>query len=218
MTSIAVITASLPHRADMLRAAAATVAAQSIGEAVNVRHHVLVNANITVAEARNQMLEQTTADWVAFLDDDDLLDNDHLEVLWRRAMADDLDVVIPHCRFDGPPLPTPSCCAGYCNRPFVLEDLRSHGIFPITVLVRREALAAVGNFRLEDTWEDWSAWNRMADAGARFEVVPETTWTYVTAHAADRRTTHIAEGAPSPADRRAARQAARRARLENRDA
>lgn len=206
--AVTVITASLPHRAHLLVEAHASVLLQTVPAA----HSILVDASIPVAEARNRLLAQVSTNWVAFLDDDDLLDPHHIEVLTRRAAAGDVDVVIPYCRFDGPALPA-------VNHPFDLDALRDHGIFPITVLARTEAIRAAGCFHLDDTWEDWSLWNRMADAGARFAVVPEVTWTYRTAHAEDRRTTAIAEGRAqlSQVDRRAARRAARRARLEGRD-
>lgn len=192
---VTVITASLPHRNDLLEQARQSVADQTLGP---VRHLVDVDPDVSVAVSRNRLLERVVTEWVAFLDDDDLLDPHHIETLLVRARQGDVDVVASYCRFDGPPLPTPACCTGFCNRPFVLEDLRSHGIFPITVLARRQALADAGDFRLEDTWEDWSLWNRMADLGSRFVTLPDVTWTYVTAHAEDRRTTHISNGTSRP--------------------
>lgn len=176
---ITVITASLPHRSAMLERAAASVEAQTLAP---VAHRINVDASISVAEARNRLLAETTTPWVAFLDDDDVLDPHHLEMLAARASADDLDVVIPHCRFEGEPLPGLACCPGYYNRPFVLEDLRQHGIFPLTVLARVAAMDAAGNFPPDKPFEDWSLWNTMADMGSSFEVVPVVTWTYFRGH------------------------------------
>jgi glycosyltransferase involved in cell wall biosynthesis len=116
---------------------------------------------------------------VAFLDDDDTIDPDHLETL---AAAPDADVLAPFCRFDGPAIP-----AKYVNRRYERSALRAHGIFPITVLARRQAIIDAGSFDPSDRYEDWSLWNRMADNGCRFEILPVVTWTYRTAHR-DRRT------------------------------
>jgi glycosyltransferase involved in cell wall biosynthesis len=177
-SDVTVITASMPSRHQLLVEALAAVAAQTVPCA----HLVGVDQGHGVADVRTQLVEAARTEWVAFLDDDDLIDPDHLETL--LAHAGDADVVIPHCRFDGPPLP-----AGYYNRPYDRGELRRHGIFPLTVLARRQAVLDAGGFR-DDKYEDWSLWNRMADQGARFVVVPKETWTYRTV-TADRRTPQL---------------------------
>lgn len=173
---VTVITASLPERSPLLAEAAASVAAQT----VPVAHLIGVDAGRSVSEVRNALVETAQTEWVAFLDDDDLLDPHHVATLLEHTAG--ADVVIPHCRFDGPPLPPK-----FCNRPYSRADLRKHGIFPITVLARRQAVLDVGGFPLEG-WDDWGLWNRMADARCKFTVVPEVTWTYRTDAAPDRRT------------------------------
>lgn len=172
---VTVITASLPHRHELLREAVRSVGAQT----TPCSHFVQVDASHKVAPVRNNLVEAAQTEWVAFLDDDDLLDRDHIETL--LAHSADADVVIPYCRFDGPALPE-----GYCNRLYDRVALASHGIFPITVLARRRAVIDAGGFALEG-WDDWLLWNAMADRGARFVTVPRVTWTYRT-RTADRRT------------------------------
>ena len=179
---VTIVTASLPERARLLGEAMDSVARQS----VKVAHLVGVDAERGVAEVRNALVVAAATEWVGFLDDDDLLDAHHVAALLERAGS--ADVLIPHCRFDGPPLPE-----GYCNRPYDRADLAAHGIFPITVLARRQALLDAGAFHPEAQWEDWDLWNRMADAGARFEVVPVVTWTYRT-RGQERRTRRLQAG------------------------
>lgn len=164
-----IITPSVPSRRDLLAEATESVAAQTVA----VQHLIDDDPKRSVADKRNRMISAASTDWVAFLDDDDILDPIHVETL----LGGEADVVIPHCRFLGPPLPAIDCCPGYYNRPFDREDLRQHGIFPITVLARREAILGAGGFG-DGKYEDWDLWNAMADAGATFEVVPVVTWTY----------------------------------------
>jgi hypothetical protein len=124
------------------------------------------------AAVRNELLTGVTTEWVAFLDDDDLLDASHIEILHGVAHRADATVVVSYCRFAGTPIPP-----RYCNRPYDREALRRHGIFPITVLVKTEAIRRAGCFG-DERYEDWALWNRMADQGAFFLTVPEETWTY----------------------------------------
>lgn len=175
---ITVVTPSLPERSVLLAECLASVSAQTQPPTA---HLVAVDhAYEGPALTRNALLRAVETEWVAFVDDDDLLDPHHLETL--AGHADDADVVIPYCRFDGPPIPPK-----FVNQPFDRGRLARHGIFPITVLARTTAVMNAGGFRRRDRYEDWSMWNRMADAGATFAVVPEVTWTYRTGHG-DRRT------------------------------
>jgi glycosyltransferase involved in cell wall biosynthesis len=179
-TGVTVITPSIPERSGLLAEAKATVVDQTLQPVV---HLVAVDHDRQgPAAIRQQLLDATSTEWVAFLDDDDLLDPHHLHELVHRAAETAADVVIPRCRFDGPPLPTK-----YCNQPFDRARLAAHGIFPITVLARTSAVIGAGGFDPADRYEDWSLWNRMADRGARFVNLDLVTWTYRTGHA-DRRT------------------------------
>lgn len=178
MADVTVITPTLPERPGMLAAATASVAAQTVPP---VAHLIGVDyARRGPAAVRSDLVAAATTEWVAFLDDDDVLDPDHLAVL--LANSDGYDVVGAYCRFDGPPL-----LAKYHNRRFDRRVLSLHGIFPITVIARRQPVIDADGFRAGDRYEDWSLWNRMADNGCTFHIVPRETWTYRTAHA-DRRT------------------------------
>lgn len=177
---ITVITPSLPERSGLLGQAIDSVCYQDLAP---VAHLVGIDhARRGPAAVRQELVEAATTEWVAFLDDDDRLHDAHLRLLHQVAERTVADVVIPRCRFEGPPLP-----AKYCNQPFDRDRLRDHGIFPITVLARRPAVLTAGGFDPADRYEDWALWNRMADNGCRFVDLDETTWTYRTS-TADRRT------------------------------
>lgn len=183
MVDVTVVTPSLPSRAGLLAEACASVAGQ---DALPAAHLIGVDhAGRGPAEIRSELVAAAHTKWVAFLDDDDLLDPCHLALLHRVGEQADADVVIPYCRFDGDPLP-----ARYCNQAYDRQALRERGIFPITVLVKTATVRRCGLFRPEDRYEDWALWNRVADWGGFFLVVPEVTWTYRTA-GADRRTNGV---------------------------
>lgn len=158
----------------MLADAMRSVAHQTLRPAV---HTIAIDYyGFGPAAVRNDLLEGVLTPWVAFLDDDDILDPNHLEVLATTVDLNTVDVVISHCRFIGESIPPK-----YCNRPFDREALRIHGIFPITVLARRKAILDAGGFG-DERYEDWALWNRIADNGGRFHVIPQVTWTYRLGH------------------------------------
>lgn len=190
IASISVVTPTIPRRSFQLHLAMASVQAQDM---LPTEHIVMVDTGYEIgdpmgpAKLRNAAMRGCTQPFVAFLDDDDTMDVHHLSTLAHAMVEHDADLAYSYCRFDGPPLPPQ-----YYNQPYEREVLRQHGIFPITVLARRAAMLDCEGFRDEDTYEDWSLWNRMADAGCVFTSVPEITWTYRTGHAS--RTTEAMEG------------------------
>jgi type III secretory pathway component EscS len=187
---ISVITPTIPGRAFMLQQAMASVQDQTL---LPREHVVIVDLGHAVGKPwgpsyiRNMAIQATKQPYVAFLDDDDVLDNVHLDVLAHVLVAHGADLVYSFCRFDGPEI-NPI----FVNQVYDREILREHGIFPITVLVNRSSLLDCGGFREEDQYEDWALWNRMADNGCRFACVPEVTWIYRTGH--ESRTKQAMEG------------------------
>lgn len=171
---ITVVTPSLPTRSEMLAEAMATVMWQTMPPTAH-----LVGVDFAMrgpAAIRNELLAGVQTEWVAFLDDDDLLDEHHIERLAIAGLHADATVVVPYCRFSGETIPD-----RYCNQPYDRHALADHGIFPITVLAKTEAIRRAGCFGGE-RYEDWCLWNRMADQGAFFLTVPEQTWTYRLGH------------------------------------
>jgi GT2 family glycosyltransferase len=123
------------------------------------------------AHIRNRLARKTRAEWVLFLDDDDLLDADAVETILRYA--DRADVVYPWCRVTGNNTWTPN----RLYRPDAL--LRAKGFIPVTCLVRRAMFLEVGGFREDlDVMEDLDLWRRLLAHGARFVCCPEVVWTY----------------------------------------
>lgn len=183
MSSVDVCIPSIPPRQRM-----ATRAIASVGEQTLKPARVIVNVDthkMGAAFSRNAALEKASAEWVAFLDDDDWLFPEHLEHLMKCAEETGADMVYPWFESNGPdPLFIDNEAAGM--RPFddkAREWLINTGNFiPVTALVKRELLLEVGGFQIPpngDEWnpcEDWGAWRAVAMAGANIVHLPERSW------------------------------------------
>lgn len=182
--TVSVITASLPSRPWMLAEACVSVASQTRQP---TEHLVGVDYERQgSAIVRNQLVRAAHCDWLAFLDDDDLLYPNHLDRLVATAVETGADLVYPWCHVTGRPRWNPS-------QPFDTDALREANYVPITVLLRRELFADLGGFRTYDQWpeqvqghdggvfrghEDWDLWLRILESGGHIECLPEPTWLY----------------------------------------
>lgn len=161
-----VLTASVPKRAGMLAEAMESVAAQTLQPE---RHLVAVDyARRGGAATYNQLLAQVDTEWFCCLDDDDLLDDNHLETLVDHICEH--DVVYSYCRSVGGSF-------DWYNQPFDKERLFTSSPVPITALCRTDLAQKVGGFPL--TWDyDRALWQNIHIAGGRFRTVERATWTY----------------------------------------
>lgn len=185
--TVSVCIPHLPFRTDMLARALGSVFTQRC-----VPDEVLVASDVSregAAATRNRAIAMASGDYLAFLDDDDELHPQHIEVLVQTALDTGADLVYPWFdlsngsdpfRLDGEPLE---------HRPF--DDrareciLHEANFIPVTVLVRRELVCDLGCFPTPYTerWpygdcEDWGLWKDMLRAGASFVHVPMRTWTW----------------------------------------
>ena len=141
------------------------------------------------AATRNRALERVETDWVAWLDDDDELLPNHLDVLLRYA--GDADLVYPTPQMVGGRDPTAVAKDGVWRRPWGVHfgpeqehHIRTHGSFiPMTHMVRTEAVQDVGGFppgvTLPDgrySGEDERYLIQLLDAGMTFMHVNVITW------------------------------------------
>lgn len=183
---VAVITAALPTRGALLADAISSVAAQTLPAH---RHLVAVDLQREGSAAvRNQLAASAyDCEWLAFLDDDDVLYPHHLERLVAAGEAQAADLVYPWCDVEG------RSDGWNPSRLFDADALRQGNYVPITCLVSRRTFDRMGGFRQYEQWspemqsfdgggfrghEDWDLWLRMLDAGCTFVCVPERTWRY----------------------------------------
>ena len=166
--SISVITPSLPTRSKMLGEACESVAVQTLQPAEHLigvdygRRGSAYMRNHLVASSRH-------GDWIAFLDDDDILWPHHLARLAQEAEAG-ADIVY-------------SQSEGYSvAKPFDAAALRVGNFIPATVLMRCSLFRHLNGFMpstaVEHGFEDWDLWKRALTARAKFAFIPEPTWLY----------------------------------------
>lgn len=133
------------------------------------------------AATRNRAWRNTTAEWVAFLDDDDELGPDHLRWLRDCAVEADADFVYPWFWVEGGTDPFPM----FFGQPWDAEHPHQT---TITGLWRREALEAIDGFPppgngLVDEFgnrigEDYAAVLALNAKGGRIVHLPARTWTW----------------------------------------
>ncbi len=169
MAEIAVLTATLPSRSQLLNECHASVLCQT----VQVQHLVGVDHDREgPAAIRNRLAQETDADWLLPLDDDDLLDRICAETLLDATEG--ADIVVPWCRV----IDTPGMDQWTPNRLFRPEPLLTYNFVPVTALVSADLWRTVGGMPEKVDVEDWRMWRRCAAEGARFRVVPEICWSY----------------------------------------
>lgn len=129
---------------------------------------------------RSRGLESVTTDYVAFLDDDDELLENHLASCIRHAIDTKSDVVYPGCKVIGPQgqvLPHREEYGRY-GKAFDPELLRKKSYIPVTSLVKTDVAKSVGGFTYPkgSKYEDWGFYLKLLDAGAKFSHLQEVTW------------------------------------------
>lgn len=170
---VTVITPSLPGRAHLLEQCQASVAAST----VPVVHLIRVDVDrVGPAVIRSELLDETRTELVAFLDDDDLIDPDHLEALAEAIGDTGADLAWSWHRTEGKGAPTTPRPRSVQAATAMLRGGRN--CIPVTVLAKREAVELAGGFQPSDRYEDYQLWLRMLALGQRFALVKRETWTY----------------------------------------
>lgn len=165
--TVTIVTPTLPERAHLLAELRADIDAQTVPPAAWFA--AADHERRGPAVLRNELVARATTTWVAFVDDDDRIDPEHLAAL--LAHAEDADVVYSDWRTEGRDGFGPDPCEDYAQ-------LAARNWIPVTALVRRETFLAVGGFPTTMQHEDHGLWQRVWRAGGRFRRVPRVTWTY----------------------------------------
>lgn len=171
---ITVVIPSIPPRHLMLAQAVRSVMAQTMPAAAI---SVAIDVNREGAPAtRQRALDAVNTDWVAFLDDDDWFNPDHLELLYKHAMDTGADFVYSWFNVVGGTDPFPST---HYTEPF---DPQNPIETTITTLVRT-GLAKEAGFQALDrgqinTGEDRYFTLKCLDLGANIQHLVAKTWAW----------------------------------------
>lgn len=174
--AVAVITPTVEWRTELLAECRQSV----LDQTVECQHLIGVDEGMVgPARMRNALLGMATrlgSEYVAFLDDDDLIDPDHIEVLLTALESDSSALAFSWYRTIGATPETPRYEAWDDHAWGTM--LGGRNVIPITVVARREAIIRAGCFDPAERYEDHALWLRMLDQGSTFSIVPRETWTY----------------------------------------
>jgi glycosyltransferase involved in cell wall biosynthesis len=175
---ITVATPSLPYRSERLVKALRSVARQTLpAAAISVAIDV---SHAGAAATRQRALDAVQTEWVAFLDDDDLMKVDHLAYLWAHAQESGADYVYSYFDMLGGTDPF-----GHSGHEFNQFDPANPTETTITTLVRTELAQAVGFKPLDrghdaNSGEDYGFTLGCIAAGAKIShAIGRRTWFYV---------------------------------------
>lgn len=191
--TVTLITPSLPGRERMLAETVRSVEAQT----VPCKHLWLADVDrLGPAPIRNKLLAQVDTELVGFVDDDDVLDPQHVELCRVALQESGACVAYPWFRFNHPrgwwPLgeflqiqrPDGTRVHAF-GQPFAPDGLEHNSFIPVTVIARTECLRKVDGFPTpespewpHDTAEEWGLWRRLVADGHTFVHLPAVTWEY----------------------------------------
>lgn len=136
---------------------------------------VIAVHGLSLHEARNAGLAQVKTDYTVFLDADDELRPDYCKIL-SEGTADlrvpSVQYVTPGGRPKPPYVPNVAGHTHDCEA----SCLRAGNYAVIGSMVDTDMLRAIGGFRAEAAYEDWSAWLRLYLQGADVQTIPEAVY------------------------------------------
>ena len=194
---VTVITPTIPGREALLKECKESVRKQTM----RPKEH-LVGIDVDrrgPAAIRNSLVEKVETEWVAFLDDDDLLMPNHFAT---------------HSWYMGRPIDTPAICYASMDdgmvesavngadrkydvigtwamivhhsdsevlfdvAPHVNRIMSNHNTLPMTATVRTSKFREVGGFKEDVRFEDMVLWQDLLSANASFGSIYIPTWYY----------------------------------------
>ncbi len=180
MLDITVCIPTIPQRRSKLRQAVTSVAVQNYpAAAINIAYDLKGDGS---AVTRNRALAGVQTEWVAFLDDDDTLLPNHLELLAKGQEESGADVIYGLPRVigsQGQPLQRHWQWGG--PEKFDPDLLKQHSYITVSSLVRTQYAQDCGGFRYQPAsngaaYDDHGFYLNLLDAGAKFHHIHQETF------------------------------------------
>lgn len=151
---------------------------ENIDDQLNPKIKVISQVNKGLASARNTGIMNSDADWILFLDADDMLVEGGLKKI-RDTIKDHPEADIVSGSFKS---------FGTSNQEFILmpnptlEDFKTGNRIGSSSAVRTSALRAVGGYspRMVEGYEDMHLWVNLLTRGSKIVTIPEIVWLYRT--------------------------------------
>jgi glycosyltransferase involved in cell wall biosynthesis len=168
-----------PRRAELARALTSVTVQTTLPAAISI---AVDHEHAGSAATRNRALDMARTEHLAFLDDDDALEVNHLAELTTVAEQTGADVVYSGCTVVGPNgeiIPDREEW-GRFGQPFDPDLLRQRSYLPVTSLVRTSLARRVGGFRFVpgNPYDDHAFYLALLDAGAQFVHHPLRSWVW----------------------------------------
>ena len=188
VADVTVCTATIPTRVELLERAIRSVTNQTL----KVQEHSikLDLDKLGQPAVLDQIIQEAKTKYVAILDDDDELLPNHIELLYKKIIETDVDLVFPHFKYSN------LSDAGHLEmfRGLPWDNNNPHQV-PVTWMAKREAILDVGGFSGDFdvlSYEvdnqgnrigpDFNLIKKLAKANKHITNIPEITWIYHVGH------------------------------------
>jgi glycosyltransferase involved in cell wall biosynthesis len=188
IADVTVCTATIPTRVDLLKRASKSVENQTL----KVKDHLIKLDSEKLGQplVLDQIIKEATTKYVAILDDDDEFLPNHIELLYKKIVETEADLVFPHFRYSN------LSDAGHLERFRGLpwDNNNPHQV-PITWIAKRETILEVGGFSGDfdvlsfevdnqgnRIGNDFNLIKKLAKANKHITNIAEITWIYHVGH------------------------------------
>jgi len=188
IADVTICTATISVRAELLERAKKSVENQSL----KVKKHSikLDSERLGQPAILDFLIAEAETKYVAILDDDDELLPNHIELLYKKIIETDADLIYPHFKYSH------TSDAGHLERfrgqPW--DNNHPHQV-PVTWLAKRDVILEVGGFSGDfdvNSYEvdvegnrigqDFNLIKKLAKAKKFITNIPDITWIYHTGH------------------------------------
>lgn len=138
---------------------------------------VIDQVNKGLSAARNTGIMNATGEYILFLDSDDVLLPNCLEVLEKKALETGADIIAPSFKEFG--VRDREVIIDYIP---TLEDFKSANRIGYFSMIKREALLECGGYspKMVWGWEDFAIWFDLLSRGKKLVTIPEILIMYRT--------------------------------------